>query len=64
MTDRFEQQSQSLLDYAETPTEPLLARPLTETDMSGSQSFPIKKQKVKPEIKPSAVQNAGPDRPA
>jgi hypothetical protein len=60
MSDRFEQQSQSLLDYAEPPTEPLLARPLTETDTSASHTFHLKKQK----LKPFGARNGGPDRPA
>lgn len=64
MSDRFEQQSQSLLDYAEPPAEPLLARPLRETDTSAPQIFPIKKQKVRPKIKLSEARNGGPDRPA
>lgn len=34
MTDRFEQQSQSLVDYAEPPTEPLKAHSLETTDPS------------------------------
>lgn len=64
MSDRFEQQSQSLLDYAEPPTEPLLARPLKETDTSAPQIFPVKKQKVKPKTRLSEARTGGPDRPA
>lgn len=64
MSDRFEQQSQSLLDYAEPPTEPLLARPFRETDTSAPQIFPIKKQKVGPKIKLSGARNDAPDRRA
>ncbi len=64
MTDRFEQQSQSLMDYAEPMTVPRLARPLTETDTSASQGVHLKKQKLKPEIKSFGARNAGPDRPA
>lgn len=36
MTDRFEQQSQSLVDYAEPPTEPLKAHSLEQTDPSAT----------------------------
>lgn len=60
MTDRFEQQSQSLVHYAEPPKEPLLARSLKETDTSASQIVHRKNQK----LKPSEAQNAAPDRQA
>lgn len=57
MSDRFEQQLQSLVDYAEPPSKPLKARSLKDTDLSVSNAD-------KPLFKLSEAQNVAPDRPA
>jgi hypothetical protein len=60
MSDRFEQQSQSLVDYAEPPAEPLLARSLDKS----IEPVSLKKLAPRAKIKTFAAQSVVPGQRA